>query len=490
MQSARRTSLRGRALALMLVTAAAAFVPLTASPATAAGSGSVSLTALDVAYAQDLNTLANVPATTANTVLPTGWYLTESGGGTRDNEAYATGTGSSNTGDTYSFGVDNVAERAFGALRSGTLVPIIGTSFTNNTGSPVSSLDIGYVGEQWRLGTAGREDRIDFQYSVDATSLTTGTWTDVDALDFSSPSTAGTVGLRDGNAAANQAAISGSVGGLSIADSQSFWIRWSDFDASGADDGLAVDDFSLTPRFVDSAPSVVATSPLAGAVNVALNANVSATFSEPVNVAGAWFSISCTTSGSHTASVSGGPTTFSLDPDVDFAINETCTVTVFASQVTDQDADDPPDNMAGDAVFSFTTADPVVCGAPATLIHEIQGSASTAALTGVRTVEGVVVGDYQGAGQFGGYFLQEEDSDADANPLTSEGIFVFNTSTSVSLGDRVRVQGYRRLTSPPRTDADTDHNVTATEVCGAGCSVTPLGGTARGWVRTWSATRA
>ena len=108
----------------------------------------------------------------------------------------------------------------------------------------------------------------------------------------------------------------------------------------------------------------MATSPLAGdAVNVARNANVSATFSEPVNVAGAWFSISCTTSGSHTASVSGGPTTFSLDPDVDFAINETCTVTVFASQVTDQDADDPPDNMAGDAVFSFTTADPVVCGA-------------------------------------------------------------------------------------------------------------------------------
>ena len=45
------------------------------------------------------------------------------------------------------------------------------------------------------------------------------------------------------------------------------------------------------------------------------------------------------------------------------------------------------------------------------------------------TIEGVVVGDYQGPGQFGGYYVQEEDADADADPPTSEGIFVFNTTT-------------------------------------------------------------
>ena len=47
-------------------------------------------------------------------------------------------------------------------------------------------------------------------------------------------------------------------------------------------------------------------------------------------------------------------------------------------------------------------------------------------------IEGVVVGDYQGAGQFGGFFVQEEDAEADADPATSEGIFVFNTSFAVS----------------------------------------------------------
>ena len=51
----------------------------------------------------------------------------------------------------------------------------------------------------------------------------------------------------------------------------------------------------------DTAPSVSATSPLAGATSVARDANVSITFSEPVTVAGGWYTITCTTSGIHAA---------------------------------------------------------------------------------------------------------------------------------------------------------------------------------------------
>src|SRR5206468_3519580 len=90
-------------------------------------------------------------------------------------------------------------------------------------------------------------DRLDFQYSTTATTLTNGTWVDVDALDFTEPVTVGTVGLLDGNAAANRRAISGTITGLNIASGAIFWIRWTDFDATSNDDGLAVDDFSLTP---------------------------------------------------------------------------------------------------------------------------------------------------------------------------------------------------------------------------------------------------
>ncbi len=439
------------------------FVPLTATPAVAAGS--VSLTALDTAYSQDFNTLAT--AGTTNATLPDGWALSEAG--TNANGLYAAGTGSSNAGDTYSFGATASSERAFGGLLSGSLTPTIGASFTNATGSQVTTLDLAYTGEQWRLGTINRgADRIDFQYSLDATSLTTGTWTDANALDFETPNLSGTVGLRDGNATANRTSLAASVAGLTVAPGATIWIRWTDVNVSGADDGLAVDDFSLTPRNVDAAPYVSASSPAAGATGVARAANLSVTFSEPVDVTDPWFAISCSVSGAHNATVSGGPVTFVLDPTTDFASNETCTVTVYAAGVTDQDAQDPPDTMAGDASFSFTTIDEPVCGDPATYIHDIQGSGMSAALTGTHTIEGVVVGDYQAAGQFGGYYLQEEDADADADAATSEGIFVFNTSTPVNLGDQVRVRG----TAGEFSGLTQLSSVTATVVCSAGNTVT------------------
>ncbi|MDQ3937501.1 MAG: lamin tail domain-containing protein, partial [Chloroflexota bacterium] len=60
----------------------------------------------------------------------------------------------------------------------------------------------------------------------------------------------------------------------------------------------------------DAAPSVTSTVPADGDNGVAVDANISVTFSEPVDVSGAWFTIECTTSGSVAASASGGPTTF------------------------------------------------------------------------------------------------------------------------------------------------------------------------------------
>jgi uncharacterized protein len=83
------------------------------------------------------------------------------------------------------------------------------------------------------------------------------------------------------------------------------------------------------------------------------------------------------------------------------------------------------------------------CGDAATRIHAIQGRTSTAALTGTRTIEGVVVGDYQGPDQFNGYFVEEELADQDFDPLTSEGVFVFSGGgvDNVSVGDLVRVRG-------------------------------------------------
>jgi len=79
---------------------------------------------------------------------------------------------------------------------------------------------------------------------------------------------------------------------------------------------------------------------------------------EDVNVAGDWFQMNCPTSGVRNVAdtvVSGGPTTFTIDPVTDFAPGEICTTTVFAAQITDLDTIDPPDNMADDFTFNFTT---------------------------------------------------------------------------------------------------------------------------------------
>ena len=219
-----------------------AFLALTLMAAPLTSEAAVTIAALNTPYTENFDSLAS--SGTSSTV-PLGWAFFETGSST--NLLYTAGTGSSTTGDTYSFGATGSGERAFGELTSGSLNSTIGVGFTNGTGQPIDSLLVGYTGEVWRLGATGRTDRLDFQISLDATSLTTGVWTNVDALDFLSPATTPT-GQKDGNLAANRTVLSSSITGLSINDGSTFWLRWTSTDATGNDDGLAVDDFSLAAR--------------------------------------------------------------------------------------------------------------------------------------------------------------------------------------------------------------------------------------------------
>jgi predicted extracellular nuclease len=109
-------------------------------------------------------------------------------------------------------------------------------------------------------------------------------------------------------------------------------------------------------------------------------------------------------------------------------------------EVTVTAANDDAEQQMGQCVQSVTVQGDL----PTTFIHDIQGSTDTSPLMGQTVViEGVVVGDYEGAAPaLRGFYVQEEDADADADPNTSEGVFVFNFSNdSVSLGDQVRVRG-------------------------------------------------
>ncbi|MCS7040490.1 MAG: hypothetical protein NZP34_12860, partial [Caldilineales bacterium] len=193
-------------------------------------------------YSQDFNSLvASGTGTTAN--LPTGWTFVEIGA--NNNITYTANNGSSNIGDTYSYGASGSTERAFGELSSGNLVSTLGVHFQNQTGGTIGKLIIQYYCEQWRRGD-GTADVLNFQYSTNATSLTTGTWTDFDTLDCLPTTTAGSNTALDGNA--NRTLRSGTITGLNIPNNSSVWLRWAAVDSSGFDDGLAIDDFMLNKQ--------------------------------------------------------------------------------------------------------------------------------------------------------------------------------------------------------------------------------------------------
>jgi predicted extracellular nuclease len=454
-------------LALMLMA-----VPTGRVRAAGGGSGSINLTTLGTAYTQNFDTLANTGTT--NNLTINGWYLNETGSSARNNGQYAFSTGSDTSGDVYSFGAATSSERGFGTLFSGTLTPTIGAQFTNNTGSTVTALDVSYIGEMWRAGVTNRNaaDRLDFQLSMNATSLTTGTWVDHNGLDYNSSNINATAGALNGNTSGNQTPVSFSISGLSIPNGSSFWIRWNDFDISpGADDGLAVDTFSLTPRIVDFAPEVTDTYPDNGATDFPINANLTVTFSEPVNVTSSWFTLVCSTSGTVATNFSGGPTNFTLDPGISLIHGETCTLTVLANQVSDQDGNDPPDNMVMNFVVGFTAFD--VCTTSYTPAYAIQGTGLSSPLFGTLvTTKGVVAGDFEGSNSVGiqGFYLQDLTGDADT--ATSDGIFVYTGSSNlVSAGQVVRVTGYvrERFDQTTLTGANNDTTaVPAANITGCG----------------------
>ena len=517
----------------------------------------VSLTTLGSAYTQNFDTLSNTAGSTTNNLTIPGWFMTESGGGARDNEQYAVDTGASTTGDTYSFGAAASTERALGELRSGTLIPLFGACFTNNSGTAINSLAIAFNGEEWRLGTAARTDQLNFEYSTNATDLVTGTWTNVTALNFVTPDTA-TTGAKNGNAAADRTALASTVSSLSIPNGATFWVRWNDTDATGADDGLAVDDFSLTPQGAAGINLTVNDVSLnegnAGTTSFTFTVSLSA----PAGPGGVTFDIATADGtgiapGDYTAksltgqTIPAGSSTYSftvlVNGDTTPEVNDTFFVNVTnptGATVTDGQGqgtivnDDAAPNLtvndvslnegnAGTTTFTFTvslsapapaggvtfdiatadgtavapgdytakslTSQTIPAGSSTysfsvlvngdvtaetgetffvnvtnvtnaiatdnqglgtivnddvTKIHDVQGNGSATPIPGSTvTVEGVVTASFQGANQLTGFFLQEEDADADADPNTSEGIFIFcgACTTAVVEGQRVQATG-------------------------------------------------
>src|SRR6185503_17840818 len=236
-------------------------------------------------------------------------------------------------------------------------------------------------------------------------------------------------------------------------------------DANGADafepaiewDGFATDTFDglgthavTTPG--DDSPSVASTTPANGAVDVSRDTSIALTFSEPVAVTGASFALSCETTGAHPFTLSGSSASYTLDPDSDFGVGESCSLTVDDQGVRDVDTDDPPDTMVADHVVRFTTL------GLAARIYEVQGAAHISPLAGkvVSGVPGVVTSVRPNS-------FTMQDATGDGTAATSDAILVFANGIggSVSVGQAVTVSG--RVTEF-RPGGATSANLTTTEI--------------------------
>ena len=218
------------------------------------------------AYTQNFNGLITSGSSTwANDSTIAGWYTSRTSNGT----LLSADTGSATAGGLFSFGSSSAADRALGSIGSNNATNggafAYGVQFTNNLSSSVTSIVIGYTGEQWRNGGSGTAQNGNSLYGLKFSYKTTGTgyafdvptlntndaldtatgWTPFSTLDFSTKSTTASAGALDGNSSSNRTILTGTITGLTVASGSSIWLRWYDSQNSGNDNGLAIDDFSF-----------------------------------------------------------------------------------------------------------------------------------------------------------------------------------------------------------------------------------------------------
>jgi hypothetical protein len=202
-----------------------------------------------------------------------GWYLhhplsplTENG--FNGQQRFRFGDGSSNVGSFYAYsnGPNPAAnpEKSLGTLPSVELALadtgatpamslFIGLRLINNTGVALNKMYLSFDAEQWRDGSVatGQPEFVRFQASVNGVHVDNW-WTGPEYFGngaFVAPVSANSDAAVDGNGVGKQADVThffSPLGHIDWLPGAELWIRWTDPNGFGNDDGFAIDNVAVT----------------------------------------------------------------------------------------------------------------------------------------------------------------------------------------------------------------------------------------------------
>jgi hypothetical protein len=229
----------------------------------------------------------------ANSATLNGWQVVNTGTGV--GFSFSADNGSTDVTNAYSYGPTGNSDRALGSFANSTTTPRFGVTYRNDSSTTYSKVAITFTQEVWRRGSTPI-DTLPFEYAVgaDAVDIQTGTYTFDPAGDLTTIS-GPAAGAVDGNTV--NAVRNVSLTGLTWAPGEYLTLRWTDSNsASGADDGLAIDNFSMAADPVATTAAITSISP------------TSATFGSPVTFNATVTAVSGTTTPSGTVTFKSGST--------------------------------------------------------------------------------------------------------------------------------------------------------------------------------------
>lgn len=220
--------------------------------------GQYLLTKAAPTYTQNFNSLSSSTATWTDNSTLAHWYGSRNNViGTGTSFQILAGNGNINTGGVYSFGT-SAADRALGSIASGSTNAMnYGVRLKNNGATPIYSITVSYTGEQWRDGGSSNTNANTFQasYSISAnpfadvinTPSGASAYTNVSGWSFNSCSNVTTTGF--GGSLICSSTVTAFTLNVTIPAGSEIMIRWTDTDNTGNDDGLAMDDLTITADY-------------------------------------------------------------------------------------------------------------------------------------------------------------------------------------------------------------------------------------------------